>query len=119
MALPSRRTLRTAAVALAAATALGGLAATTAQADTVGALSGSGTISDPWNPTHAAHITCNSATLFANYSPSAGHRDPIATLSQGNYIGVRYITSNNYSADVFWHGTSQWGFLLRSCFSLN
>ncbi|MGK3205842.1 hypothetical protein [Amycolatopsis sp. MEPSY49] len=81
--------------------------------------SGSGTIGDPWVPTRAAHITCQTATLFGNYTPGQGHSDPIATLVQGNYIGVRYITADHYSADVFWHGTSKWGFLLRDCFTLN
>ncbi|OLR95142.1 hypothetical protein [Actinokineospora bangkokensis] len=113
MALPSA--LRGTVAALAAAASLVGLSATAGAT----AQSGSGTINDPWQPTRAAHISCQSATLFANYSPTEGHRDPIATLYQGNYIGVRYITSNGYSADVFWHGTSQWGFLLRSCFTLN
>ncbi|SEF36395.1 hypothetical protein SAMN05421837_110150 [Amycolatopsis pretoriensis] len=81
--------------------------------------SGSGTINDPWVPTRAAHITCQTATLFGNYTPGQGHSDPIATLVQGNYIGVRYITADHYSADVFWHGSSKWGFLLRDCFALN
>jgi hypothetical protein len=81
--------------------------------------SGSGTIGDPWVPTHSAHITCATATLFGNYTAGQGHSDPIATLVQGNYIGVRYITSDHNSADVFWHGTSKWGFLLRDCFALN
>ncbi|WP_424185082.1 hypothetical protein ACOBQX_24760 [Actinokineospora sp. G85] len=112
MASSPRRPLRAGAAALLAAAALVGLAGT-ARAD------GSGTINDPWNPTRAAHITCDTATLFANYSAGGGHRDPIATLHKGNYIGVRYITSNNYSADVFWHGTSKWGFVLRDCFTLN
>ena len=106
---------RACAVAL-LAVAAGGLAVAPADATVQ---SGSGTIGDPWVPTRAAHITCATATLFGNYTPGQGHSDPIATLVQGNYIGVRYITSDQNSADVFWHGTSKWGFVLRSCFSLN
>ncbi len=112
------RTAKSALAALALVACLGAPAVADAT-DATGVTGGSGTISDPWNPTRAAHISCDSATLFANYSASGGHRDPIATLYRGNYIGVRYITSNNYSADVFWHGTSRWGFVLRSCFTLN
>ncbi|WP_328444312.1 MULTISPECIES: hypothetical protein [unclassified Amycolatopsis] len=104
-------------VALTAAAA--GFGGVPAQAGTLTVQSGSGTISDPWVPTRAAHITCSSATLFGNYTAGQGHSDPIDTLVQGNYIGVRYITSDHNSADVFWHGASKWGFLLRSCFSLD
>ncbi|MEV7038900.1 hypothetical protein [Amycolatopsis sp. NPDC051061] len=107
-----KRTCAAALLAVAAA----GLTAAPAEATVQ---SGSGTINDPWVPTHAAHITCATATLFGNYTPGQGHSDPIATLVQGNYIGVRYITSDHNSADVFWHGTSKWGFLLRDCFALN
>ncbi|MEV4147974.1 hypothetical protein AB0J40_30200 [Amycolatopsis sp. NPDC049691] len=102
--------------AAALAVAVAALAAAPADATVQ---SGSGTITDPWVPTRAAHVTCQTATLFGNYTPGQGHSDPIATLVQGNYIGVRYITADHYSADVFWHGTSKWGFLLRDCFALN
>lgn len=98
------------------AVAAGGLAVAPAEATVQ---SGIGTIGDPWVPTRAAHITCDTATLFGNYTAGQGHSDPIATLVRGNYIGVRYITSDHNSADVFWHGTSKWGFLLRGCFSLD
>lgn len=104
---------------VALALAAGGFATAPAQAGTTTVQSGSGTIGDPWVPTRAAHITCATATLFGNYTAGQGHSDPIATLVQGNYIGVRYITSDHNSADVFWHGTGKWGFLLRSCFSLD
>jgi hypothetical protein len=119
-----RRAARAVAATALTLAATAGFAAMPAQADVLTAhpltaQSGSGTLSDPWVPTRAAHITCSSATLFGNYSPGAGHSDPIDTLPQDAYIGVRYITSNNYSADVFWHGKSKWGFLLRSCFALN
>ena len=97
----------------------GGLGIAPAHAGTATVQSGSGTINDPWVPTRAAHITCSSATLFGNYTAGQGHSDPIDTLVQGNYIGVRYITSDHNSADVFWHGAGKWGFLLRSCFSLD
>lgn len=107
------RRIRTAAALAVAVAAL-----TAAPADAT-VQSGSGTITDPWVPTRAAHVTCQTATLFGNYTPGQGHSDPIATLVQGNYIGVRYITADHYSADVFWHGTSKWGFLLRDCFALN
>jgi hypothetical protein len=90
-----------------------------AQAGTLTTQSGSGTISDPWVPTRTATITCGSATLFGNYTPGQGHDNPIDTLHQGDGIRVRYITSDHNSADVFWSGKSKWGFLLRSCFSLN
>ncbi|WP_326836483.1 hypothetical protein VSH64_16485 [Amycolatopsis rhabdoformis] len=108
-----------AAAALALVFGVAGFSAGPAQASPQSAQSGSGTISDPWVPTRAAHITCQTATLFGNYTPGQGHADPIDTLVQGNYIGVRYITADHYSADVFWHGKSKWGFLLRSCFSLD
>ncbi|MEW2507312.1 hypothetical protein ACQPXB_16985 [Amycolatopsis sp. CA-161197] len=107
-----RRALAVAVLVLGAA----GLGVVPAQAS---AQSGSGTLSDPWVPTRPAHITCATATLFGNYTSGQGHSDPIDTLVQGNYIGVRYITADHYSADVFWHGKSKWGFLLRSCFSLD
>jgi hypothetical protein len=103
-------------VAALLAVAAAGLAVAPAEATVQ---SGNGTIGDPWVPTRAAHVTCASVTLFGNYTAGQGHSDPIATLGQGNYIGVRYITSDHNSADVFWHGTSKWGFLLRDCFALN
>lgn len=108
--------LKRACVAALLAVAAGGLAATPADATVQ---SGSGTIGDPWVPTRAAHITCATATLFGNYTAGQGHSDPIATLVRGNYIGVRYVTSDHNSADVFWHGAGKWGFLLRGCFSLD
>lgn len=77
---------------------------------------GSGTVSDPWVPMRSAHVTCQTATLFGNYS-NHHHSDPIATLTVGTWIGVRYVTSDNYSADVLWHYHGQWGFMLRSCFA--
>ncbi|MCR6487553.1 hypothetical protein M8542_32475 [Amycolatopsis sp. OK19-0408] len=110
------RNLKRACVAALLAGTAAGLAAVPAAATVQ---SGSGTIGDPWVPTRAAHITCETATLFGNYTAGQGHSDPIATLVRGNYIGVRYITADHNSADVFWHGTSKWGFLLRDCFALN
>ncbi len=80
---------------------------------------GSGTVNDPWVPMRSAHTTCQSTTLFGNYSGSRGHTDPIASLPTGTWLGVRYVTSNNYSADVLWHNHGQWGFLLRSCFAFD
>ncbi|MGA8114750.1 MAG: hypothetical protein WCA46_13885 [Actinocatenispora sp.] len=92
---------------------------TTAQSVEGPQRSGSGTVNDPWVPMREAHTTCQSATLFGNYSGSAGHSNPIASLPAGTWIGVRYVTSNNYSADVLWHNHGQWGFMLRSCFAFD
>ncbi|MFE2758250.1 hypothetical protein ACFXGA_40255 [Actinosynnema sp. NPDC059335] len=86
--------------------------------DPVTALAGSGTVNDPWVPMREAHTTCESTTLFGNYSGGV-HRDPIVVLPRGTWIGVRYITGDGRSAMSLWHNHSQWGFLLRSCFAFD
>ncbi|MEU5691771.1 hypothetical protein [Actinosynnema sp. NPDC020468] len=58
-------------------------------------------------------ITCQTATLFGNYSPGSGHSDPITTLKAGTRVGFRYETGD--SANVLWYQDSVWGFVQRSC----
>ncbi|MEU5695288.1 hypothetical protein [Actinosynnema sp. NPDC020468] len=106
-----RRSARGAVVAVLASVALVG-------APGAASAAGSGTVSDPWVPMREAHTTCESTTLFGNYGGGV-HRDPIVVLPRGTWIGVRYVTSDGRSADVLWHNHSQWGFLLRSCFSFD
>mgnify|MGYP001085449358 CR=1 FL=1 len=116
-----RRALRGAVIPALALAALFG--ATTAQAAPVaesgpiGALAGSGTVNDPWVPMRNARTTCQSTTLFGNYTPGSGHASPITVLPANTWLGVRYITSDGNSADVLWHDGDKWGFLLRSCFT--
>ncbi|MFI9011057.1 hypothetical protein ACIGNX_27865 [Actinosynnema sp. NPDC053489] len=117
------RSKRTTAGVLAALVALvlsafAGAAPAVATPGPVTALAGSGTVNDPWVPMREAHTTCDSTTLFGNYSGGT-HQDPIVVLPRGTWIGVRYITGDGRSAMVLWHNHSQWGFLLRSCFAFD
>jgi hypothetical protein len=102
-------------IAIAAATAT--LALTTAGA--AGAASprgGSGTVGDPWVPMRNAHVTCQTAGLYGNYS-NGHHSNKIKDLPAGTWLGVRYRTSDGNSADVLWHDGDKWGFMLTSCFA--
>ncbi|HEX6342254.1 hypothetical protein [Umezawaea sp.] len=105
-------------VLLAAALSTSVAPASAAPGSPVTVQAGSGTVSDPWVPMREAHTTCESTTLFGNYSGGV-HRDPIVVLPRGTWIGVRYITGDGRSADVLWHNHSQWGFMLRSCFAFD
>ncbi|MEV8377378.1 hypothetical protein AB0P21_31855 [Kribbella sp. NPDC056861] len=78
---------------------------------------GTGTLTDPWVPMLSARITCNTATLFGNYSAGTGHLNPIKELPAGTWMGVRYIVSGGYSANVLWHGGDKWGFMRKDCIS--
>ncbi|WBQ05405.1 hypothetical protein [Kribbella sp. CA-293567] len=78
---------------------------------------GTGTLTDPWVPMLSARTTCDSTTLFGNYSSSTGHRDPIVTLPAGTWMGVRYLVRGGYSANVLWHGGDKWGFMRDDCIS--
>jgi hypothetical protein len=113
------------AFALLATTAVAGAAATgTAQAapaphmaaSVVHPMDGSGTVDDPWVPMKTATIVCDTATQFGNYTPGAGHSDPINTLVRGTQIGVRYETSDHNSVMAYYApANTKWGFVLRSC----
>jgi len=65
--------------------------------------------------TTPSRISCQDATLFGNYTPGVGHRDPITVLPRGTRVGHRYTTSDGYSAMVLWYQGEKWGFVLRSC----
>ncbi len=115
----------TAAFALLAGTAVAGITtAGTAQASSapkvtsavMRPMDGAGTVDDPWVPVKNATIVCDSATQFGNYTPGAGHSDPINTLYRGYVVGVRYETSDHYSVMAkYSDATTKWGFILRSC----
>jgi hypothetical protein len=76
---------------------------------------GSGTVSSPWVPARNIHTTCDSTTLFGNYTPGQGHSDPIAVLPTATWLSARYVTSDGNSVMALWHGGDVWGFLLQSC----
>jgi hypothetical protein len=78
---------------------------------------GTGTLTDPWVPMLSARTTCSSTTLFRNYSPGTGHQDVVAVLPAGTWMGVRYIVSGGYSANVLWHNHDVWGFMRDDCLS--
>jgi hypothetical protein len=65
--------------------------------------------------TDHAIVTCQSATLYGNYSPTAGPRDPIAVLGYGNKVGIRQDAGYPSWAVVLDYGPDVWGFMLRSC----
>lgn len=122
----SRRSkVAAAAFALLASTAVAGMATVgTAQASSapqatsaaMHPMSGSGTVDDPWVPVKNATIVCDSATQYGNYTPGAGHSDPINTLYRGAQIGVRYETSDHNSVMAkYSDAVTKWGFILRSC----
>lgn len=66
-------------------------------------------------------VTCQTASLYANYSPTNGPLDFITTMyavdpATGSTHHVSYRYSYNSSWDVVFHQkTSQWGFMLNSC----
>jgi hypothetical protein len=118
MSLVARGKLVTALLAAILSASVAATPASAAPDSPITAQGGSGTVGDPWVPMREAHTTCDSATLFGNYSGGV-HRDPIVVLPRGTWIGVRYVTGDGRSADVLWHNHSQWGFLLRSCFAFD
>lgn len=71
--------------------------------------------SAPEDLTTPSRISCDSATLFGNYTPGVGHRDPITTLLRADRVGFRYTTDDGVSAVVLWYQGQVWGFVLRSC----
>jgi hypothetical protein len=97
-----------------AAVAATGLCAGAAQAQPA-PHDGSGTVSDPWVPAVNIHTTCQSTTLFGNYTPGQGHSDPIASLPAGTWLTARYVTSDGNSDMALWKDGGVWGFLLQSC----
>ena len=105
-------------LSMTAATVPASAAPATNLAPTAIAQRGSGTVSDPWVPMLQAHITCNTAGIYGNYS-GGSHKSWITDLPVGTPIGVRYITSDGRSSDVLWHGGGTWGFVLASCWALN
>ena len=63
------------------------------------------------NTIHAI-VTCESATLYGNYSPP---KDPIRVLPYGDKVGLKPKSGNASWALVLDYGRPVWGFLLRSC----
>jgi hypothetical protein len=76
---------------------------------------GSGTVNSPWVPARNIHTTCDSTTLFGNYTPGQGHSNPIAVLPEATWLSARYVTSDGNSVMALWNGGGVWGFLLQSC----
>ncbi|WP_224361214.1 hypothetical protein [Hyalangium versicolor] len=69
--------------------------------------------------TSTAHaiVTCQSTTMYANYSPSAGSKDPIKTLSYGDKLSFREDVGYPSWAVTLGEGLDNWGYLLRSCYT--
>lgn len=112
---PSRRLTRWAATAVLAGT-LVGAGGGVALAD------GSGTAADPWVPAKGAHISCQSAGRYQNYTDGSHNltnqvrSDDYPTLPNGAYISVRYETGDRYAVMAMYHdATTKWAFILRSC----
>lgn len=68
---------------------------------------------------YTAHaiVTCQSATMYANYSPTSGPQDPIKALPYGDKIGIREDAGYPSWAVILDYGPDTWGYLLRSCYT--
>lgn len=67
--------------------------------------------------TDHAIVTCQSATMYGNYSPTSGPQNPIRTLPYGDKIGVRQDAGYPSWAVILDYGPDDWGYLLRSCYT--
>ncbi|RKH09108.1 hypothetical protein D7V97_17510 [Corallococcus sp. CA053C] len=65
--------------------------------------------------TDHAIVTCQSATMYGNYSTTSGPRDPIRTLGYGDKVGIRQDAGTASWAVILDYGPDDWGYLLRSC----
>lgn len=65
--------------------------------------------------TDHAIVTCQSATMYGNYSASAGPQDPIRVLGYGDKVGIRQDAGTASWAVILDYGPDDWGYLLRSC----
>ncbi|MFP2930699.1 hypothetical protein ACLESO_36980 [Pyxidicoccus sp. 3LG] len=65
--------------------------------------------------TDHAIVTCQSATMYGNYSASTGPKDPIRVLGYGDKVGIRRDAGTASWAVILDYGPDDWGYLLRSC----
>lgn len=65
--------------------------------------------------TDHAIVTCQSATMYGNYSASTGPASPMRSLGYGNKVGIRQNAGSASWAMVLDYGMGDWGFVLRSC----
>jgi hypothetical protein len=77
---------------------------------------GTGAVEQGIYTAHAI-VTCQSATMYANYSPTTGPRDPIKVLPYGDKIGIREDAGYPTWAVILDYGPDTWGYLLRSCYT--
>jgi hypothetical protein len=73
-----------------------------------------GTVTEMVYTDHAI-ITCQSATMYGNYSTTAGPQNPIRTLYYGDKVGIRQDAGTASWAVILDYGPDDWGYLLRSC----
>jgi hypothetical protein len=67
--------------------------------------------------TDHAIVTCQSATMYGNYSTTAGPQNPIRTLYYGDKIGIRRDAGYPSWAVILDYGPDDWGYFLRSCYT--
>ncbi|PTL84265.1 hypothetical protein [Vitiosangium sp. GDMCC 1.1324] len=65
--------------------------------------------------TDHAIVTCQSATMYGNYSTTTGPASPIRTLYYGDKVGIRQDAGYPSWALILDYGPDDWGFVLRSC----
>jgi hypothetical protein len=75
---------------------------------------GEGRVSEAVYTDHAI-VTCQSATLFGNYTPGSGGSSPRYTMYYGNKVGIRRDAGDGYMAMVLDYGPNVWGYVLRGC----
>ncbi|QSQ26121.1 hypothetical protein JY651_14835 [Pyxidicoccus parkwayensis] len=73
-----------------------------------------GTVTEMVYTDHAI-VTCQSATMYGNYSTTSGPRDPIRTLYYGDKVGIRQDAGTASWAVILDYGPDDWGYLIRSC----
>lgn len=92
------------------------LACGTGGTDNVATQEGAQSVEQAVFTAHAI-VTCQSATMYANYSPSSGPADPIKSLPYGDKIGIRDDAGYPSWAVILDYGPDTWGYLLRSCYT--
>ncbi|MFL5358185.1 hypothetical protein [Archangium sp.] len=65
--------------------------------------------------TDHAIVTCSSATMYGNYSTTAGPQNPMRVLYYGDKVGIRQDAGYPSWAVILDYGPDDWGYLLRSC----
>lgn len=73
-----------------------------------------GTVTQQVYTDHAI-VTCQSATMYGNYSTTSGPRDVIRVLGYGDKVGIRQDAGTASWAVILDYGPDDWGYLLRSC----